>query len=343
MEPESDNFTIDFKVLWQILKKEKWSILGIIILFNLAGTLYAYSLKEEFVSEGKILPESQGKASSLGQYAGLAALAGVDIGGATSGSDAVRPELYPDVLKSTPFFLELFKVKFKDKNNKVNSFQQYYTKEVLDGKLNPKDQKLQFPKSDNYIVFNRQTEKNIKDLKTRIIGSYDKKSGVISISVKLPDPVMAANVAKYTMDYLTSYIINYRTEKQKQDLNFIAKRLDAARGKYFNSQTKKATYSDQVPLSSLRLQSADLQRERIESEYKISSTFYNTLLQKYEEAKLKMQQETPVIKILEPPVVPNLKSEPKKSIILIICFIGSLFLSIVFALLISKNYKLILS
>ena len=98
-----------------------------------------------------------------------------------------------------------------------------------------------------------------------------------------------------------------------------------------------------MPLNALRLQSADLQRERIESEYKISSTFYNSLLQKYEEAKLKMQQETPVIKVLEPPVVANLKSEPKKSIILM----GSMFfggiISLILSILIKKNYNKILS
>ena len=340
---EQDTININFKALWQILKKEKWLILGITSIFTVGGVIYAYSLKEEFKSEGKILPEVQSKGGSGSQFAGLAALAGVDLGSASvGGMDAVRPDLYPDVLKSTPFFLRLFEERIKDKTNKELTFQNFYTKEVLDGKLNEKDQKINYPKSENYISFNRQTEKNIKDLKERILCIYDKKAGVITISVKMPDPVVAANVARFSMNYLTDYIINYRIEKQKRDLDFLAERLNAAKGKYYSNQSKKASYTDQMPLNALRLQSADLQRERIESEYKISSSFYNSLLQKYEEAKLKMQQETPVIKVLEPPVVANLKSEPKKSIIVIGILIFSTLFSTILSILIRKNYQKII-
>ena len=339
MNQEVDLNKINIKALWKILKKEKWIIIGITSLFTFAGGLYSYSLKEEFKTEGKLLPELQNKGGSIGQFAGLAALAGVDLGNVSSGSDAIRPDLYPDVLKSTAFFLKLFQEKFKDRNNKELSFHDFYYREVLKGKINNEDQILRFAESSNYIALNLQTEKNIVDLKKRIICTYDKKSGVITISVKMPDPVIAANVTHFSMSYLTDYIIAYRTEKEKRDLDFLAGQLAAAKGKYFNVQSKKATYTDQMPSSALRMQSADLQRERIESDYKISSSFYNTLLQKYEEAKLKFQQVTPVIKILESPVVPNLKSEPKKLIIISIGFlIGALF-SFFAILLIHENYK----
>ena len=339
MEQEPDVINVNFKAFWQVLKKERLLIIGITVFFTIVGAIYAFSLKEEFKSEGKILPEVQSKGNSMGQLAGLAALAGVDLGGATGGSDAIRPDLYPDVLKSTPFFLRLFKEKFRNMTNKEVSFQYFYEKQVLDGKLKPKDQQIKYARSDKYIVFDRQTEKNIKDLKERIICNYDKKTGVISISAKMPDPVMAANVTRFSMNYLTDYIVNYRTEKQKRDLDFLSGRLSAARGKFFTNQSKKASYTDEMPLNALRLQSADLQRERIESEYKVSSVFYNSLLQKYEEAKLKVQQETPVIKVLEPPVVPNLKSEPRKSIILTISILLGLVTSVLFSVLHKKNFK----
>jgi uncharacterized protein involved in exopolysaccharide biosynthesis len=342
MEPENDELSINFKALWHILKKEKWLIIGITILFTVAGAFYAFSLKDEFKSEGKILPEVQSKGGSIGQFAGLAALAGVDLASAGGGADAVRPDLYPDVLKSTSFFLRLFQEKVIDRNNKLLPFQAFYNKEVLDGKLKEKDQKDNFPKSENYISFNRQTEKNIKDLKERILCTYDKKAGVIAISVKMPDPVVAANIARFSMNYLTDYIINNRTEKQKRDLDFLSNRLQVAKGKYFNNQSKKASYTDQMPLNALRLQTADLQRERIEAEYKTSSSFYNSLLQKYEEAKLKMQQETPVIQVLDPPVVPNLKAEPNRvSIIVFACCIG-IILSFLFSLLRNGNFRKII-
>lgn len=328
---------INFKAVWQMLLKKKWIILGITSLFTIAGIIYSFSLNKEFISEGKILPETQSKGSSMGQFAGLAALAGVDISSANGGLDAVRPDLYPDVLKSTPFFLRLFQEKIKNINNKEVIFQEFYNKEVLDDQLKEKDQINNFPKSENYISFNRQTEKNIKDLKERINCTYDKKIGVISISVKMPDPVIAANVARFSMNYLTDYIISYRTEKQKRDLDFLAERLNSAKGKYYVSQSKKASYTDKMPLNALRLQSADLQRERIDADYKISSSFYNSLLQKYEEAKLRMQQETPVIQVLEPPSVPNHKIEPNVIMIILVASMSGFTLVVLFLLLL--NFK----
>ncbi|MBK9935918.1 MAG: lipopolysaccharide biosynthesis protein [Cytophagaceae bacterium] len=243
-------------------------------------------------------------------------------------SEVIRADLYPEVLKSTPFFLDLLKQSFKNKNTNYVKFAEYINSNLLDGKINKKDLELKFPLNKQYLVFNKQTEKSIKELRRRIVCVYDKKSGIITISVKMPDPLIATEVASYSLNYLASYIVKYRTSRLKSDLDYLEERLKNARTKYYSIQSKKATYSDQIPLASLRLQSADLPRERIESEYKISSTFYNSLLQKYEEAKLKLQQETPVIKILEPPFVPNSKNEPLMPII-------TIFISIIFGLIVS--------
>ncbi len=342
MEEEKDIVSIDFNAFFKIIWKEKVWVVLITLVFALGGVYYALTAREEFVSTGKILPEYQSKAGGLSQFAGLASLAGVDLSSATGGgSDAVRPDLYPDVLKSTPFFLELLKIKVRTKDNKEMFFSQFYDNFVLDNKIEEKDTKIKFPTSNQYIAVSYQTENNLKDLRERIGAVIDKKTGLITVTVKLPDPVVATIITDYGMNFLTNYITNYRTEKSKRDLNFLAERLDAAKGKYFNNQAKKAQYSDQYQLSMMKLQAADLQRERIESEYKLSSSFYNTLLQKYEEAKLKVQQETPVIKVLEPPVVPNKRSEPKRAIIVLIAtFLGGIF-GIIFGLIRKKNYKLV--
>lgn len=343
MAEDKDIISIDFSAFLKIIWKEKIWIVLITLLFAFGGIYSALTAREEFVSTGKILPEYQSKVGGLSQLSGLASLAGVDLSSATGGgSDAIRPDLYPDVLKSTPFFLELFKIKIRTKDNKEMTFSQFYDTFVLDNKIEEKDTKIKYPTSNQYIAVSYQTEKNLKDLRERISAVIDKKSGLITVTVKLPDPVVATIITDYSMNFLANYITNYRTEKAKRDLSFLAERLDAAKGKYYTNQAKKAQYSDQYQLSMMKLQAADLQRERIESEYKISSSFYNTLLQKYEEAKLKLQQETPVIKVLEPPVVPNKRSEPKRTIIVLIAaFLGGIF-GIIFVLIRKKNYKLVI-
>ena len=52
-----------------------------------------------------------------------------------------------------------------------------------------------------------------------------------------------------------------------------------------------------------------------------------------------MQQETPVIKVLEPPVVANLNSEPKKSLIVGITLVIGSIIGIICSIILKKNYQ----
>ena len=342
-EREDDIITIDFKALIQVLWKEKWLIIGVTSLFVIAGALYAFTAREEFVSEGKILPEvSGGAGSSLGGLANLVGIGGFDLGSA-EGIGAIRPDLYPDVIQSTPFFLELFNHKFINKEGDSVRFEDFYHAVIEEGE-EPDSTNLDTfnGRPAGVLVLNRLTENRIKDLRERLSASIDKKSGIITISAKLPDPVLAAEVASFSMEYLTTYVTGYRTEKLKREVDFLGEKVAAARGEFYRDQSRKASYADQFSAPTIRMQAADVQRERIESEYSMSSNVYNELLKKYEEAKLKIQQETPIFQILEPPIAPTKKSEPKKAIILVVSFFMGLLITIIPAFLRNKNYRLFL-
>jgi len=330
--------------LFTIIWKEILLILFVMGLFILGGLYYSFTAREEFVSSGKILPEIQGKGmGGLGQFAGLASLAGVDIGGVGNSTDAIRPDLYPDVIKSTPFFLELFKIKVRTKANKEIMFEQFY-QEVIEENAPIKSRLREKPpvKEDGILVLSALNEKRIKKLRTRILASIDKKSGLITIETKMPDPVVAADVTKFAMRYLTDYVTAYRIGKLKREVDFLSERVAISRGKFYSNQERKAQYSDQFQAPTIKLQSADVQRERLESEYRLSSSFYNELLKKLEEAKIRLRQETPVFKILEPPSVPNLKSEPKRFIVLLFSSIVGAFVGFIVILFKKGNFRKIL-
>lgn len=339
-----DIITIDFKAFFRILWKEKLWMFLITAIFGAIGIFYALSLKDEFQAKGKILPEVQGKGGGLGQFSGLASLAGIDLGSVGgAGGDAIRPDLYPDVINSTPFYLELLKIKVRTKDNSEMTFEEYYHKSIEKGETAKEEDLKKYPVKENgIIVINKLNEERLKDLRSRINASIDKKSGVISIQAKMQDPIVAAEVTRFAMEYLMDYVMSYRTEKLRKDVDYLGSQVAASKGKFYASQEQKARYSDQFQSNTIRLQSADVQRERIESEYRVSSSFYNELLKKYEEAKLRLQQETPVFQILEAPVAPVNKSEPKRSLILVgFVFLGS-FLATIFSLVKKKNYKSII-
>lgn len=325
---------VDFKALWRVMWKEKWWICFIIFLSVAISIIYALTASEEFEAQGKILPEVQSSPGGLGRFAGLMGLGT----GTDPGIDAIRPDLYPSVINSTSFYLELLKAKVHTREGKEILFEQFYHNEIEKG-IKPDEESLKkYPvKEEGIIVLNLLNERRLVDLKSRITSEIDAKNGMITIKVTTPDPVVSAEIARYVMDYLMEYIRNYRTEKQKKDVEYLAEQLETSKGKYYSTQEKRAGYLDQF--QGMRLQSADLQRDRINNEFRISEAFYTELLRKYEEAKLKLQQETPVFKVLEPPVVPNLRAWPKRKIIVLAAvLLGSVF-SLVFVLLKGNNFR----
>lgn len=83
------------------------------------GLIVGFSIPKEYSTEVTLAPESASKVNA-GSMGALAAMAGINLGGSV-GEDALSPELYPDIVKSTPFLLELFDVRVKDQKGKIDT------------------------------------------------------------------------------------------------------------------------------------------------------------------------------------------------------------------------------
>ncbi|CAN1556799.1 Polysaccharide chain length determinant N-terminal domain containing protein [Spirosomataceae bacterium] len=366
---EEKELSIDFKALYDLAISFKWILLLVSLFFGLIAAIYVFNKPNEYTSSTSVMPEleTSGIGGGLSKYAGLASLAGINLSD-MAGSDAIRPDLYPNVINNTTFFLYLLEQKVKLSNGEEIKFEDFYfnaykidleedlgtaksgsEKEgsVIDNIRNVLGIGLpainsNLRKNGAYVFLSKTKGEVIEDLMEKVAANMDKKTGIISVSAEFPDPMVSAQVAKISMDYLTEFVTNYRTEKAKHDLNFLAERLGEAKGKYYNTQAKKAQYSDQFSAPTIRLQSADIQRERIESDYRVTSSFYQELLQQYETAKLKVQQETPVFKTLQQPVVPFKKSGPKRVIVVLFSLFFGLFFALFLVLLKNERYKKVL-
>ena len=71
---------------------------------------------------------------------------------------------------------------------------------------------------------------------------------------------------------------------------------------------------------------------RLKREVEIQNTLFVFLTQQYEEAKIKESKDTPTVQILDYPMIPELKSAPKRMIIVLICLIISFFINVLVVL-----------
>ena len=66
-----------------------------------------------------------------------------------------------------------------------------------------------------------------------------------------------------------------------------------------------------------------VEEQRLQHQFTLAFNLYNELAQQLENARIRIQQETPVIKLLEPVMVPIERSQPKRVRLMVIyTFIG---------------------
>lgn len=321
-------------------------IIKITAAFIALGLVIAITSPKQYKVETRLLPEAK-SASGGGAAALLSSLGG--LGGFSmplgEGADAIGPMLYPDVLKSTPFYLELLnhKVTYKANDGTLNitvfEYLNDHTKGSLVGVVMKYTLKLpwtilgwirgeqktsEVSEEPEPYQFTRMTLEQfqiIKKLGDKISANIDQKNGVINISAEFGDPYITAQVANFAVEYLSNYITEYRVEKAKTDLHFIEERYLEKEKEYLYAQKELAQFRDAN--RNVQSAAARTEEERLNNKYTLAFNVYNGLAQQLEQAKIKVQEETPVIKILEPVKVPVERSKPKRSLILVVfAFLG---------------------
>jgi uncharacterized protein involved in exopolysaccharide biosynthesis len=191
--------------------------------------------------------------------------------------------------------------------------------------------------SADLIKLNKKEQAAIKKLRASVVLEIDKKSGVISLTTKLTNAVAAANITSLIQHYLTKYVTDYRTQKARQELAFLEKRLTESRARYDQALFTLSAYRDQN--MNLFLNVAKDREKKLQYEVDMAYNLYTTISGQYEESKVKLHRETPVFKVLEPAQVAVQKDGPKRSLITIGFMFVGVFLALIYVFFKTVNLK----
>lgn len=328
--------TLDPSAVVRFFRKNYPRIALFVAGFAGVGVVHALLAMPEYSSEVRFMPELKSRMSGdFSQLSSLAGLAGINLGGVGAESEAVRPDLYPVVLQSTPFLLHVMQQKVVDPTtNWALPLEEYLPRRKGDFLLNKMgtllarstDESARPQPSGNpngALQMSRRRERIAEDLSNRILTGMDRKTGIVSITVKMPDPTVAARVAQLTTDYLTQYVVSYRTEKARRQANFLQARVAEAKRRYQAAEVAYQSFRDRNRNPFLNV--AQIGEDRLKAEFTLTQSVYNELSRQYEQARVKVQEETPVFKELEPPRIPNRRSEPRRtSMVLVYALLGAI-------------------
>lgn len=304
----------------------------------IVGLVVAFSIPKEYTATATIAPEmSDGK--NGGGLSSLAAMAGINMN-ASSSADAIYPDLYPDIVSSTPFITELFDVPVESLNAKIDTTLYGYLDDyqrspwwsavtsapfkVLGWMISifkDKGEVGDKAKLNPFHLTNKET--NIaKALSQRISISVDKKTSLITLSVMMQDARIAACLTDTVMSKLQNYVTEYRTNKARKDFQFQEKLFERKKKEYEKAQDDYAKFVDAN--KNIILLSYRAEQERLENEMRLAYNVYTSVAQQLQVAEVKVQEVTPIYTIVEPATIPIIASKPSKSMLLfgIVFFAG---------------------
>jgi uncharacterized protein involved in exopolysaccharide biosynthesis len=334
---------LDLSLLTRAVWINKKVIIKSVVYGIIIGLIIAFGSKVEYNSSLKSIPSSnEGIKSNMGGLSSLAGLAGINL--SASSNNSINPEIYPQITSSIPFLIEVLntKVYFASMDTTVSCFNYFkniyrpsllqYVKRLTIGLpftikrwLTPdKDSEILGINENEIIKLSRENTKLIEQFKERIISSYDSETGILSISVIMTDPHATAEITELTFRLLQKYLIEFKSEKAKEELVFIEARFLESKHRYEELQKELAIYTDQN--QNVRSARVQIEQQNIKNEYDLAYDIYKGLANQLEQAKIKVKEDSPVLSLLDPAKIPVEKSSPKRLIILIIfTFLGFMY------------------
>jgi uncharacterized protein involved in exopolysaccharide biosynthesis len=302
------------------------------------GVLIALGMPKRYTVDVTLSPES-GRSGSSG-LSSMASMLGLG-GGGGGDADALRISLFPNIVASTPFALELFDIPVTTVDNEQTTVVEYLKMQkgswwgtvlslpgrAVGGVMSlfaSKDKKAEVDTLDAFRLTPAQMA-SVGGLRGAISVDVDAKSGVTTVSVTLQDPVVAATLADSVVCKLQQYITRYRVAKAQKDCDYLEMLYKERQKEYYAAQQQYAGYVDTN--KGVVLASALTERERLQNDMNLAYQVYTQVATQLQVARAKVQEAKPVFAVVEPASVPLQPSGTSRKMVVI----GFIFLALVAA------------
>ena len=326
-EKKNVKLDIDFKKIFCTLKKRRMLFLKVWVVTFILSCVWILPQPRFYTAEVSVAPESA-DSKGAGGLASLASDFGLNLGGGSA--DAIYPQLYPDVMASTRFLVEVFDIKIKTLDGEVETdYYSYLKSHQKENLLLLPFKKLRnwvksfFEEKDfapegegsarfNPFFLSRHTESLIKQVQENIVCTYSRTTDVVTITVTDQDPLVCALLADSVKGRLQGFITEYRTKKARVDYEHYKQLAMEARADYEKARDAYAAYADAhkgTQTEKVRTQMTDL-----ENEMSMRYNVYSAMTTREQAAMAELQARTPVFTTLTNATVPHKPAGPKRMI-----------------------------
>lgn len=314
---------IDLREIFKIIKERRKTFYKVLPIAFVLSCIYILGIPRYYSTNSKLAPEMENSMSS-GTLGSLASSFGIDLSNMES-SDAITPLLYPDLMEDNGFVARLFNIRVTNVDGDIKTTYYNYLKDHTKSSLwsypikwlksllpeeeesTPKGK----GKADPYM-FNKVQDGIAGAIRANIGLSVDKKTGVITISVKDQDPLICKQLADSVSMHLQEFITEYRTNKARIDLEYYQNLTAEVKHEYELARQRYGSYADAN--TDVILESFRSKRDDLENDMQLKFNNYSLVSTQLQQAKAKVQERTPAFTIIKGASVPIKPSEPKRMI-----------------------------
>lgn len=346
MENANTKEDLNLQQIFSSIKLKRYFILKVVLVAFVLGVVVALFVRKQYSASCLVIPQLSEEVELGGTLGGLAAMAGVDLG--SSGGGTIPIELYQNIFNNVNFRKELLQTKVtlskfptnvtlreyclspeykrflwyhKLKANTIGIISTMQRKKRLEERKAMMEKANQEEEPLTYIAMNEAEYAAVYALENIVSIMPTLETYSVTISAQMPEAVAAAQVAAAVEQLLQKYIIEFKTQKAKDNLKFIEERFVEAEANYQEKRERLARFQDAN--KSLNSAVAQVRKTKLEEESTAAFEVYVSLAQQLEQARISVKENTPVFMVLEPVAIPM---EPvglgRSIIILLFVFLG---------------------
>jgi uncharacterized protein involved in exopolysaccharide biosynthesis len=321
---------------WVAYLKTKWKlIIAISAIGGILGIVYSIISKPKYKALMTfVLDESQSNGGGMSSAMGLASSFGIDIG-SSGGAGMFSNANILELMKSR-YVVEKTLLNSVYINGRQLSLANYYIEfKGLRNKWS-KDltiKNLQFPPNSNRTQFSLQQDSILEKISSEIIkndltiAQKDKKVSIISVEVKTENELFSKLFCEQLAKETSDFYIETKSKKSRLNVEILQKQTDSIRGELNGAIAGVASAMDNVFNLNSALSSKTAPSKRRQVDVQANTAILTQLVAQLELAKVNLRKETPLIQVIDQPILPLTIEKFNTFVVALVSFLSFLFLT----------------
>ena len=315
-QQQIDNDEISLKELiqkiqeWIAYLKTQWKlIIGIAALGGIIGFVYASFQKPSYLATTTFVLEED-KGGGMGGAMGLASSFGFDLGGGGGGLftssniiELMKSRLVVEKTLLNPVQIAGKEISLADYYIQINDLRKSWSEK-------PPLANINFPVNADRTKFSLAQDSILQTISAGltksnlVIAQKDKKVSIISVTVKTESELFSKLFCEQLLKETSDFYIETKSKKSRLNVDILQHQADSIRAELNSAITGVATASDNVYNLNPALNVKRTPSTRRQVDVQANTAILTQLVAQLELSKVSLRKETPLVQLIDRPILP---------------------------------------